>query len=1016
MRRWERARQGQGQLVLIVGEPGLGKSRLIEEFHSRLSDTPHTWVEWTCSQLLQNTPLHPIAEWGRQRFGGADMQAERRLADLENSLAQVKLDPVENASLLAPLLDIPLPRERVSTLAPEELRRRQLAALTNWVMAGARAQPFVLAFEDLHWADPTTLDVLRSIAERGALVPLYIVATTRPEFRPPWGMRSHHGTISLAPLDRAQARDMIGELSARHALSRDVIDDVAARTGGVPLFVEEVTRLLLERGEQGGAQAIPPTLQQSLMARLDRLGPAREVAQYGQWAGSFMRGDYASCRDTAAAFLCDAKGVARMPETAAAHRVLGLMLYLQGEFVEAQPHFVDALGLYDPRWDHDAKVHLGHDTGACATAYLARVNWVLGELGQTRELMDDELARAVNSGHIPTLANTHHHKALFELDRGNTEAVWRDAERVLQLGQQHELPTFVAVGTMLHGYARARLGERNAGVAELRDGLTAYIEQGNKAYVPYYQGLLARLEAEGRDVEGALRRIDEALGLAGATSEHGNDALLHRIRGEILLKRDPANSAPAAEEAFLTAIAIAQQQKAKSFELQAAHLLAKLYQSTGRATDAHAVLAPALEGFSPTPEFPEIAEAQALLTKTAEADEVKNAAASRQRRLKLQTDYGRAMMWSKGYTAHETKVAFARARELCADIKDPAERFPTYYGLWVGSLMRGELASARETANIFLGDAESGAWPTEAAAAHRSLGQTCLWQGDFKEAETHFEEALQIYDPERDREVKFRFGMDTGAGSRALLAVVKWLFGQPARARELIESALAFAAECDHVGTLAPICYHRAELEILSGDADLALRFANTLLELSRERGMPLFLALGAACRGWAKAKLGEADGGLAELRDGLTAFTEQGNRTYVPFLKALLAETEAERQDSERALARIDEALTLVGETGEHWTDAFLHRIRGEILLQRDPANTGPAEEAFLTAIAIAQQQKAKSFELRAGFPLAKLYQSTGRTADAHAVLAPALESFSPTPEFPEIEEAQALLSMLPL
>ena len=98
-------------------------------------------------------------------------------------------------------------------------------------------------------------------------------------------MRSHHGTISLAPLDRAQVRDMVGELSARHALSRDVVDDVAARTGGVPLFVEEVTRLLLERGEQGGAQAIPPTLQQSLMARLDRLGPAREVAQIGSVIG-----------------------------------------------------------------------------------------------------------------------------------------------------------------------------------------------------------------------------------------------------------------------------------------------------------------------------------------------------------------------------------------------------------------------------------------------------------------------------------------------------------------------------------------------------------------------------------------------------------------------------------------------------------------------------------------------------------------------------------------------------------
>ena len=169
MRRWERARQGDGQLVLIVGEPGLGKSRLIEEFHARLRDTPHTWVEWSCSQLLQNTPLHPIAEWGRQRFGGADVPAERRLADLESTLALIKLDPAENVPLLAPLLDIPLPQERCPALAPEELRRRQLAALTNWVMAGARAQPVVLALEDVHWADPTTLDfIARHRRTRGA--------------------------------------------------------------------------------------------------------------------------------------------------------------------------------------------------------------------------------------------------------------------------------------------------------------------------------------------------------------------------------------------------------------------------------------------------------------------------------------------------------------------------------------------------------------------------------------------------------------------------------------------------------------------------------------------------------------------------------------------------------------------------------------------------------------------------------------------------------------------------------
>ena len=286
MRRWERARQGDGQLVLIVGEPGLGKSRLIEEFHMRLRrDAAHLEPNGParsfcrtrrCIQLPNGAASASAAPTCRRSGGWRTWKTRWR----RSSSTRRRTFPCSRRSSI-----FRCPRNGISTLAPEELRRRQLAALTNWVMAGAKTQPVVLAFEDLHWADPTTLDVLRGIAERGALVPLYIVATARPEFRPPWGMRSHHGTISLAPLDRAQVRDMVGELSARHALSREVVDDVAARTGGVPLFVEEVTRLLLERGEQGGAQAIPPTLQQSLMARLDRLGPAREVAQIGSVIG-----------------------------------------------------------------------------------------------------------------------------------------------------------------------------------------------------------------------------------------------------------------------------------------------------------------------------------------------------------------------------------------------------------------------------------------------------------------------------------------------------------------------------------------------------------------------------------------------------------------------------------------------------------------------------------------------------------------------------------------------------------
>src|SRR5215469_8769474 len=295
-RRWERAKEGEGQLVLIVGEPGLGKSRLLAEFRSQLTETPHTWSEWSASQLLQNTPLHPIAEWGRQRFG-VDAPAEQRLADLENTLRLVGLDPAEHAPLIAPLVDIPLPPERAASFPPEELRRRQLAAMTALVLAGARSQSVVIAFEDLHWADPTSLDLLRVLAERGAQAPLLLLATTRPEFRPPWSLRPHHSLISLSPLDRAAVERMIGDISANHALSKEVVEGVNQRTGGVPLFVEEVTRLLLERGDQGGVQAIPPTLQQSLAARLDRLGPAREIAQIGAVLGRDFA--YALLRDVA---------------------------------------------------------------------------------------------------------------------------------------------------------------------------------------------------------------------------------------------------------------------------------------------------------------------------------------------------------------------------------------------------------------------------------------------------------------------------------------------------------------------------------------------------------------------------------------------------------------------------------------------------------------------------------------------------------------------------------------------
>jgi uncharacterized protein YaaQ len=205
-------------------------------------------------------------------------------------------------------------------------------------------------------------------------------------------------------------------------------------------------------------------------------------------------------------------------------------------------------------------------------------------------------------------------------------------------------------------------------------------------------GGLATPPADGRILPGITRaRVIEIAGNAGVEVREVDLALTDLL---------------GAEEAFLTAVTVARQQNSRSFKLRAALSLANLYQSTGRAADAHAALTPEIEGFSPTPELPEIEEAQALLAALAETDEVKRTAALRQRRLKLQTSYGQAMMWSKGFGAAETKAAFSRASELAVGAA-AAERFPAYYGLWVGTLLRGELESARETAEIFLREANA---------------------------------------------------------------------------------------------------------------------------------------------------------------------------------------------------------------------------------------------------------------------------------------------------------------------
>ena len=384
------------------------------------------------------------------------------------------------------------------------------------------------------------------------------------------------------------------------------------------------------------------------------------------------------------------------------------------------------------------------------------------------------------------------------------------------------------------------------------------------------------------------------------------------------------------------------------------------------------------------------------------------------RRVKLQNDYTQAVLWSKGYVADETKIAFERTADLAARAGLPAERFSALYGQAMWRIVRGEMHAGRDVAERFLRDAEAEGRIAEAGVARRVLGLARLNLGELAGARSQLELAISGYDAERDKERREKFGSDTSVAARAHLAYASWLLGDLQRARRLIEEAIRLGRELDHLPSALGALHLKLVIESAREDAASVVADAENLLRISQQHGVGFYARLSRVYLSWARGRLGDARTGADELRNSLDAYMSQGNRFGTPAYLGFLAELEAAAGDGERGLALIDEGLATAQEGGQRIFDAFLHRLRGDILLKRDLANPAPAEEAYQTAIAIAKEQGARSFELLASLSLAKLYQSTGRPADAHAVLAPALEGFAPTPEMPEIAEAQALLAAL--
>jgi predicted ATPase len=272
------------------------------------------------------------------------------------------------------------------------------------------------------------------------------------------------------------------------------------------------------------------------------------------------------------------------------------------------------------------------------------------------------------------------------------------------------------------------------------------------------------------------------------------------------------------------------------------------------------------------------------------------------------------------------------------------------------------------------------------------------------------ERALAIFRPGRDDDLAYRFGHDLGVAAMVYLAIALWPLGDVMRAASLIEAAQQRLTGITHVGTRAHGRVHLATFEVMRGNPSRAAPSASELVRLARDHDLHLFRAFGTFLEGWTKAQGGALTDGLEEMRVSAELLRSQ-SVGFDGLYKGALARVEAEAGDPARALAILEKALATSERIGHRAFDAELHRTRGEILLNRDPSNPAPAEEAFQISIAIAKRQAARSFALRAARSLARLYQSIGRPAAANAVLVPALEGFAPTPEMPEIAEAQALI-----
>jgi len=348
LRRWQRCTHGEGCVVVLTGEPGIGKSHIALALEERLQAEPHITVRHFCSAHHTNSALHPFIRQLERvaRFERSDSPAEK-FAKLETLLVRSGADAHQVVPPLANLLSLP-PNDRYSVpeLSPQKRKEMTLAALLAQLNVLTARQPVYVIFEDVHWADPTSLELLTVTLERIPRLRVLLLITARREFKPPWPGHAHVTMVDLKRLSRRDGAALIERVTAGKRLPEEVRDQILARTDGVPLFVEELTKTVLETGllqERDDhyvlnrplpSMAIPTTLHASLMARLDRLAPVREVAQIGAVVG----------REFSYELLSTVAGLPKERlEEALAQLVRSELIFCRGEAPEAVYTFKHAL-------------------------------------------------------------------------------------------------------------------------------------------------------------------------------------------------------------------------------------------------------------------------------------------------------------------------------------------------------------------------------------------------------------------------------------------------------------------------------------------------------------------------------------------------------------------------------------------------------------------------------------------------------------------------------------------------